>query len=200
MLIHCVQRYKFLFTHSGETQSNGYYEELQYSVPSDLVPVTQYETPVITSPTGAQKPSQPPPVYNYAHGSVPQSTAPEYAVLGPQTHVYQYLESPEAHTDTPATQECEKIETAKDEQKVAQEPSQPPSVYDYAHNAVPQSTAPEYAVLEPQAHVYQYLESPEAHTATPTAVEYEKTEIAKEEQKVAGDGTLNQDHEYSAIE
>ena len=104
--------------HSGETQSNGCYEEPQYSVPSDLVPVTQYETPVITSPTGVKELTQPPPVYDYAHASVPHSTAPEYAVLEPQAHVYQYLESPETHTATPATGECEKTETVKEEQKV----------------------------------------------------------------------------------
>ena len=89
-------------THYEEPQSNEYFEEPQYSIPIDsMVPATQYETPVITSPSGAKEPTQPPPVYDYA-ATVPQSTAPEYAVLEPQTHTYHFLESPDPHTATPA--------------------------------------------------------------------------------------------------
>ena len=135
----------YCFTYSGETQSNGYYEEPQYSVPSDVLQTTQYETPVITSPTGAEGPTQPPPVYDYAT-TVPQTTAPEYAVLEPQTHMYHFLESPDPHTATPA-----------------------------------------------------------GHTATP-AGDSEKTETETEEQEAVVSNlyedpeTLNQNHEYSAVE
>ena len=104
-------------THYEEPQSNEYFEDPQYSVPIDSMvpPVTEYETPVVTSPPpahGAKEPTQPPPVYNYA--AVPQSTAPEYAVLEPETHVYHYLESPEVHAATPAAGYSEIPETDKE--------------------------------------------------------------------------------------
>ena len=103
--------------HYEEPQSNEYFEEPQYSVPVDnLVPVSQYETPVVTSPTRTEEPRQPAPVYDYA--AVPQSTAPEYAVLDPQAPVYHSLESPETHTATPAG-ESEMSKTATEEQKMS---------------------------------------------------------------------------------
>jgi hypothetical protein len=139
-------------SNNGETQSNGYYEEPQYSVPSDVLQTTQYETPVITSPSGAEGPTQPPPVYDYA-ATVPQTMAPEYAVLEPQAHMYHFLESPDPHTATPA-----------------------------GHTA-----------------------TPAGHTATP-AGDSEKTETGTEEQEAVVSNlyedpeTLNQNHEYSAVE
>ena len=103
--------------HYEVPQSNEYFEEPQYSVLIDnLVPVSPYETPVVTSPTGPEEPRQPSPVYDYA--AVPQSTAPEYAVLDPQAPVYHSLESPETHTVTPAG-DSETSSIATEEQKMS---------------------------------------------------------------------------------
>ena len=88
-----------------------------------MLQTTPYETPVITSPSGAEGPTQPPPVYDYA-ATVPQTMAPEYAVLEPQAHMYHFLESPDTHTAAPAGHtatpagDSEKTETGMEEQKV----------------------------------------------------------------------------------
>ena len=124
-----------------------------------MLQTTQYETPVITSPSGAEGPTQPPPVYDYA-ATVPQTMAPEYAVLEPQAHMYHFLESPDPHTATPA-----------------------------GHTATPAG----------------HTATPAGHTATP-AGDSEKTETGTEEQEAVVSNlyedpeTLNQNHEYSAVE
>ena len=65
-------------------------------------------------------------------------------------------------------------------------------MYDYA--AVPHSTTPEYAVLEPQEHAYHCLEPPEAIP--------ESNEISAENDMPGNhyDNPLGQNHEYSTLQ
>ena len=74
--------------------------------------------------------------------------------------------------------------------------NQPPAhVYDHA--AVPHSTTPEYAVLEPQEHAYHCLEPPKMSVAIP-----ESNEMAAESDVPGNhcDQPLGQNHEYSTLQ